>query len=1308
MVGHGRPITLKLRVCRLAAAQIGPVSSRNFFSVLLLFLIALTATTRCAADEKTVRLRLAWGSGTAAKQRWNGTIAVEGGVLTQLQPLGIESDAAVAMRIDGSRLIVNPLEKRGFDGCDVTVQADEQALVRVELRSDQQLQQTVFEAPLAEILATQLQRPLDESGSYFLARRSPGDVLRVLPTCEHYVFSPGEQWELKLQPDLAAELANGPVVLELRLRATGAEKSSWQASRQITDVAQLAAGVTFGMTSPTIEGAYRLSIEARAQEGLAKRFVPGQQARTIARREIEYVVIDPDAQLAPLTDEWSPVLTIDPANPSWWQRWPAWAQVPRLPGLTPGAVGNIRPVVRPTPSGDLMELPPAPTGGDPYWQSYTLPVRDPGQPHMVEIEYPVGVEQSLDVALVEPDAAGKVLNAEQTGSMRSVAAASEKDGETSVYRFPIWPQTRSPQLLVVNRHCNAAGQYGKIRLLRQESTNAPQVAPTADAPSHRMVAGYVAQPRFAEGFGAAQTLDSASGLSVQSWSTFLAGTRRLAQALRYQGYNSMMLTVAADGSCLYPSQLLQPSPRYDTGLLAANGQDPLRKDVLEMILRIFDREGLRVIPTLQLASPLPRLESLRQASDSGETGIACVDHRGQTLWAHATDESGFVPHYNPLNQRVQSEIAELVRELTARYAHHHAFAGVGLQVSGDGYGLMPGLLSGLDDHTMGNFYQAANLQLPNIEGDRFLQRANLLLGEHREDWKRWRQDGITQLYHQLAEQVASARSDLRLSLVTDELYAGPQLRRRVRQAIDDPAQFREILPDHAVDLAQIAEHPAIDALLPHTLSATDSLQRQAIQLRINSASTYAELLPAEQSVANLFIRGTEDFRLPSFDAQSPFGAPQTFLTVSMRHKRTGPAGRFQLMKTLAARDSTLIVEGGHALDLSEDLDAREIRHAVRQLPRDAEVREQRVQPMTLRVYRAENSTFVVLINESPWQADAQLQLVPSQASEWRKLGSGTVAATSQLAGNLGAGSQAWNVNLQPFGLQAWEFDDPRLRVGDLVVNVADFAKAELKQRLQEMESRAGNLSIQRPYSKLQNPGFELQDGDVRIVGWQPRQGALGSISIDNANRRSGSHSLRLQSEDRTGVAVQSHLFPVPQTGQLTVSAFVSVQHFGPDAQLRIAVQDQQDGREYQQYALLGSSQLKGDTWTRFELPLNDVPVDENMQLRLQFHLVGKAEVLVDDVELLDLRFDDARRLTLVKRIHGANMLLEQGQVVDCLRVVDDYWSRYLLEHVPPTEAVEAVATKPATVVETQPEATEPKEDKGFGSRVRGWVPKLWR
>ncbi len=68
------------------------------------------------AEETTVRLRFAWGGSDQEKQRWTGQIAVEGGTFADLQPLGVEADASVSLRTEGNRLVIDPLEKRSFDG----------------------------------------------------------------------------------------------------------------------------------------------------------------------------------------------------------------------------------------------------------------------------------------------------------------------------------------------------------------------------------------------------------------------------------------------------------------------------------------------------------------------------------------------------------------------------------------------------------------------------------------------------------------------------------------------------------------------------------------------------------------------------------------------------------------------------------------------------------------------------------------------------------------------------------------------------------------------------------------------------------------------------------------------------------------------------------------------------------------------------------------------------------------------------------------------------------------------------------------
>ncbi len=212
------------------------------------------AASSCLAEESTVRLRFAWGSTTSSKHLWRGEISVDGASLSDLQPLGVEADAPIALRLEDGRLLVDPLIKRGFDGCDVTVRGDEQAMVRVRLQSDQSPQPMVVEAPLAEIANSPIRSPLDQLGSYLLASRCPGDKLRVDLERDHLVFRPGETWSFQLRPDLAAELAEGPIRIDVRLMAGSDLKNIlWQSNRQLTSEMQTAVSSTMRLRAPRLK-----------------------------------------------------------------------------------------------------------------------------------------------------------------------------------------------------------------------------------------------------------------------------------------------------------------------------------------------------------------------------------------------------------------------------------------------------------------------------------------------------------------------------------------------------------------------------------------------------------------------------------------------------------------------------------------------------------------------------------------------------------------------------------------------------------------------------------------------------------------------------------------------------------------------------------------------------------------------------------------------------------------------------------------------------------------------------------------------
>jgi hypothetical protein len=412
----------------------------------------------------------------------------------------------------------------------------------------------------------------------------------------------------------------------------------------------------------------------------------------------------------------------------------------------------------------------------------------------------------------------------------------------------------------------------------------------------------------------------------------------------------------------------------------------------------------------------------------------------------------------------------------------------------------------------------------------------------------------------------------------------------------------------------------------------------------------------------------------------------------------------------------MIVEGGLRQPLGQHAELRRVLETIQQLPDvHSEARVQAKQPLLMRVYRSADSTTILVLNESPWPVGVRLPLQTAGECAWRRLGAVASASSGEplsQTGALAGGDQLWELELAPYDLQAWTFATEQLRVGESQIAVDDVARAQLQQRIDEIESRTGNLNIQRPYLQLQNPGFELLGTDERIFGWQTRGGSPGAVSLAAGEAHAGNQALRLKSEDGAGAVVESHLFPMPLTGQLVVGAFVRGRDVAPDAQLHIAIEDGEDGRTYQQYATLSAEQLSAAEWTWYEFPVDDVPFDANGQMRVRFHLTGAAEVLLDDVELYDLRFDSARRGALVKRIYAAKTALEEGQVIDCQRLVDGYWSRYLVEYVPPVQTAEvSIAKQPAApepTSESEEVQHEPKESSGFGSRLRNWMPRIWR
>lgn len=1289
MIGQGRPRAWNLcGIVRLLMRTFGRPLQLLVLGLSLGVLTAGGLTSEGMAEELDVRLRLAWGSGDSAKHRWVGRISCADAKMSDLQPLGIESDAPAAIQLVDNQLVVDPWEERRFDGCDVTIVGDGQSLVRFELRSDQSSTPTVVEVPLEKLAREQVRAPIDSLGSLLLVYRCPGDRFRVLETRENLIFAPGEIWPLRLKTDFAAELAAGPVSVDIILRAIGSDAVLWQATQMVSADSPAPDQVTVDIACPTVEGAYRVSLSASAEQSFATRFVPGQGLKPFASREIDLVVIDPAAKLPPLADQWVPVLSIDPANPGWWQRLPTWAQVSRLTGKPPGSLGNVRLLARPDDPHGLVELAPSVNTHDPSWQSFALPIQEVGAPHLVEIAYPLAQTQRLGISIIEPDAAGRVSSVMLDSGFSVDEVVEAVSGQIGIHRILFWPRTQSPQLMIVNRHPVKPGVFGKITLLRQDRAVSSPADANSDASSpNRLVAGYIAKPVFPHNFDAAEVLDPASGGSVQSWSTFLNGAHRLTQYMKLSGYTGALVSVMADGSALYPSEFLAPSPRYDTGMLAASGQDPIRKDVLKMLLQVCDRENFCIVPTLQLATPLPRIEALRRAAGSQHTSTVWFNDHGQRL--NEVRANSRAANYNLLDPQVQDEIAAVVGELLEKCGGHPSCAGLALQLDSKGYGTLPGLEWGFDETTLAAFAADTGITIPAGEG-RAAERSRALLDEHRTEWQAWRIKKVTAFYRRLAEQVAAQRSDLKLILTTEKLFAEPTLEQAIRRSVSQPGRLAELLAERGIDLAQLAAVPGIEITSVRRPDSPDQLQQRVSEVVVNEAMQHQELLP--QGIGMVF-HDVSLSRLASFDQQSPFGADRTHLVLAHLPERTA---------TSFSTDASIIIEGGDYMSMALDADhARQLR-SLAQLP--AEATETKVvtdQHIEISVTRTSEEAFLICSNPSPWSVNGKLELEILADTTWQLLGDVDLEGSPR--GRLSTGRTTWPISLAPHGKQVWKFSTRQIRPGEMRIAANSAAHHYLDQKIQELEARTGNLSIEREYTQLQNPGFEMEGGESRIFGWQPRKGAHGLVELETTAPYAGDRALRLVSQDPLGVAVQSHLFPLPETGMLVVAAHVRISAGDDNSMLTMAVETDEQEQTYRRTRTISLGDDFNSQWKRCELTVNDLPVGDADQIRVQFHLTGNADLMLDEVKLCDLRFDDQRRSEVVKRVFAAKTALEEGHYAACHRLLNEYWSQYLVEYVPP------LAREPATLAQ-QPDNPDPSstEEKSKGGRLRSIIPRIWR
>ena len=1214
-----------------------------------------------------LRVQIAWGGNETIL--WRGEIRCDGGKFSNVRLLGLDADQPGSFVIDDSKIRIEPRFSNRYSGLEVTVSAPANASLDLSLKPDIELKdRSTVTIPLAQ-LSTE-SRTIDLGNSHRIrVGRVAGDRLRVRLNRQRMVFSPGERISLDLDPHLLGERSGTQLKARLRLQRPYERRNEFKDFLSQTDVdlwtrtenvrvdengeVEPITGITIPV--PEEEGVYDLLIDLHRRLPLAG---------TVARRKLQFVVID-SRRPALMSDSRSALVTeFNPAEPRWFERLTQLPQWGILPGSKRGPWFEQTPRVNKIQNRDWTSL------AEDGWIAYSLPVRDTNLPHIVDIEFPAGVAQDVGISILDGE--------HSVASLDSGVAIGDPDlklPDVSLptvpthHRLVFWPRTHSPSVLITNRSPGGDVSFGRIRL-EVFNNGLPTDTPAVEGKRRRIAS--IDGDRLKEIFHANNPWNADTKVSFDDWQTFYEAGTRLVEYLRYAGYDGAKILVAGDGSTIFPSEKLHPTPSFDRGIFADTGQDPYRKDVVEMLMRLFDREGLTFIPAVEFTTPLPELEKQLSLGHELSQGIELEDLHGRLGADFQKHRPGRAPYYNPLDERVQAAMDEVVRAIASRYSHHKSYGGLCVNLSDVGFSQLPDVAWGVDDRTLEAFVRESYLQQPGgRDANRVAELKRLLLlresTELTRTWFTWRKERLSDLYRRFALS-ATPEHPLYLSMV-DLVDAAP-LQRHLRPACPRTTTMIEAMAEIGLDTRILSAIPNVTLIQPHPLAPNSHLHMQAVNLEIMDEDT-ADIFANSRGSASQFAYESFLERLNQFDTLGPPVAASR----NVHESFVGYAGtesRRPYARSLAAHDDVVVFDGGTTLPMGQEAAVKGFFKVFRQLPaRPFQLVElENVAPLAVRMATVAGETWVYAVNKSPWSLEVNLQWAMPQGCEVSVLGADD-AYIQELLDQTDA-----DMNIKPYGLVAMKFSSDKIELTGCKTRVQQSGVLNhLGVQIEQIVSRREQIQKPTAVELLRDSGFESSLGDPNNTAWKissPRGGIIGN---DYRVAASGNASLHMQFENGP-VAATSHDFQAPMTGRMVVSLKVRNPDGGPvPLMLRLLSSDQN-------YQPVHRFERKfGPEFTNVALRFSDLPLDPKLRLRLQIELIGPGEVWIDDVETYDKWFGQKELQYLERMVQNALFQRKKLLLGECYETLGGYWPRFLLRHVPSVE----VAAKPIPAVAPLPE-----------------------
>ncbi len=906
---------------------------------------APTPSTQVQAQNHNIdiEVRAVWGGGPT--RSFAGSITLLDGSLEVVRNLSIQDDAGAAVLANGrSEITIRPNSPANFGGVDLHIKGRIDSQLKFEFREpgSSQPPQTV-NVPLKQLLNGRAQFAIDARGSKLALERLLHDRVRVTLNGGQSILQLGDSANVSID-GYRTGLSAGDYRVNVRLSESGSDRSILQQSQDVAvDDQGSFASVNFtGLALPERPGVFYVDVSI-ARRRLINSLMNGSG---IPNRRLEFVVapareptIPTEQPLStePLSTDWQSVSQIYPAGVSWWDSFGKF-RFPTALSMAP----LVAQVARPLSSGDHQrqmlgnrECMVLATGA---WQAFPLTIEDIGRPHRVSIQVPADASQKLAFSVHEPSQASDAPSLRLDTGMLVEAGTTTVNGLTT-HHMLFWPKQSHSYFLVMNADTHHQAILAEVNLevatgglspASQIGTSLVNAKGRSANEAARVSSLYMDKPLLAENFCAMRRVDGPRELD--SWETVWQSSERLAQYIAWSGHNAATVTVATQGGAIFPSQVWNPTHKFDSGTFLSDGSSTEIKDWVELICCQFDQRGLKLILALDVEGPIGELERAEVDKTASDPSVLMpryqVDWEGRVAKANYDEQSLEARKhtlYNPLDSRVQTVLMRMVSEVAQRYGKHACFAGVQINLSERSHFNYAGDAWGYDDESLARFERNLGSALPKDA----TARVKLLRGPLRSAFLSDRAQQLQMFYTKLAKSIAARAPGAKLVINPTKLVAMPPASENFLLAASQSLTASELLLATGVDCRALSAIDQITVLRPEADSPLRVPASRAWSYRL-AGDNQLDAMFAGQPAGAIIQQLPTSFRLPDYDKVNPYGNSKSRTWLFPQAVTAGDAARRSLSNRLFYADVQHLTSGGWLIPIGQEEAVRPLVQAYQQ------------------------------------------------------------------------------------------------------------------------------------------------------------------------------------------------------------------------------------------------------------------------------------------------------------------------------------------------------------------------------------------